>query len=143
MGATEASLGYGTVLKFQTGSPGVFATVEEMKDMPEFGEDSALVEVTHQESPQKRKEYIAGLKDGQDFTTQHNYISSPTQEAVRAAAGTTGKFQLVWSAAPTAVLTQEFDAVILGTKLSGPIEGAKMLSIHLKVSGEITETTLP
>ena len=141
MAATQASLGYGTVLKFETiAGSGTYDTIEEMKDMPEFGEESALVEATHQESPSGRKEYIAGLKDGQDFSAAFNYIKSATQEAVRAAGGTTRNFRVVWSASPTLTLTQTFAAVILGSRISGPIEGPKQLTVHLKVSGAITES---
>lgn len=136
--ATQAELGYGTLLKFETvAGSGTFVEVEELKDVPEFGDDFELIEATHQSSPDRRKEYVAGLADASEQTFQHNWIKSATQEAVRAAQGTTRNFQLVFSSTPTLTIT--FPAVILSAKITAPVASLKMLVIRLKPTGDFTE----
>lgn len=139
MAETQAELGYGTVLKFEmTDGAGDYQTIEEPLDMPEFGDDAELHEVTHQESPDSRKEYIAGLLDGSEQTFTFNYIRGTVQQAVRAALRTTRNFRLVYSTTPTLTIT--FPAVILSAKIDAPVNGPKHLMVRLKPTGDFTES---
>lgn len=139
MANTEAELGYGSVVKFETvDGGGTYVTIEEQRDLPEFGDDSDLQEVTHQESPDSRKEFIAGLAEGSEYSFECNYVRGTVQDAIRAARGTTRNFRLVYSTTPALTLT--FPAVILSAKISAPVNAAKALMIRLKISGDVTES---
>ncbi len=139
--ASNAALGYGTLVKFEvTDGAGDYTEIEEFKDMPESGGESALVEVTHQSSASKRKEYIAGFEDPEEQTLEFNWIRSAVQEAVRAAKGTTRGFQRYFPATDhAAALTQTGRAVILSAKVTAPVQGERKLMVKLKWTGVITE----
>jgi hypothetical protein len=65
---SEAQLGYGTKLRMgDGGSPQSFVEIGEVGDF-EDGDTIELVEVTNHQSPNSRREYIAGLKDGAEIS---------------------------------------------------------------------------
>lgn len=140
--ATKAALGYGSLVKFEvTEGAGDYTEIEEAKDIPESGAEHSIQEVTHQSSPGSRKEYIAGLADGEETTWEFNWIRSTVQEAVRAAEGTTRSFQRYFPATTyAAALTQTFSAVILSAKITAPVQDARKLMVKVKLTGAITES---
>ncbi len=73
MTASAAQLGYGTTLSIGDGlSPETFTAIAEVKDVSGFGVSLEQVDVTHLTSPQRKKEYIAGLGDGDTMTAKCN-----------------------------------------------------------------------
>lgn len=139
MAVTQAELGYGTVLKFEaTADSGTYTTIEEMQDGPEFGDDIEMVEASHQESPSRRKEYIAGWLDAAELAFAFQYIKSATQDAVRAALGTVRNFRYVFST--DTPITFTFPALILKAKLTAPMKEKKMFMLSIKPTGTITES---
>jgi hypothetical protein len=136
---SEATLGYQSYLAFETNaSSGVYLQVEECKDMPEFGDEYQEVDVTNQQSPGRRVEFIAGFAQGQEFTVECNWIKGTVQELVRAAQGTTRNFRMIYSTTPSTTFT--FGAVIKSAKVTGPVQEAKKLMITLRVTGTVTES---
>lgn len=74
---TQAMIGHGTL--FQTGddaSPQTFATLAEVTNItpPSIARDA--VEATHMQSPEKWREFIAGLKDGGELAVELNYVKT-------------------------------------------------------------------
>ena len=76
MAQSEAKIGYGTLLKFETAAgSGVFTAVAEVRNitgLPALETDE--VEVTHMESPDSIREFIAGLKTPGQLDFEINYI---------------------------------------------------------------------
>ena len=65
--ATNAFLGGITFARKDTGvSPNVYRSIEEVIDLPNFGETAPLVKATHFAST--AQEYIAGLADGDELS---------------------------------------------------------------------------
>jgi len=139
MAETDAALGFGSLIKIENpASSGTYVTIEEAQDLPEFGDDHELIEVTHQESPDRRKEFISGLAEGSEYSFSCNYIKGTAQEALRAAIGTTRNFRIVFPTTPNLTLT--FPAAVLSAKISGPMKSQMMLNVRLKITGDITES---
>jgi hypothetical protein len=136
---TGAKLGYGSLLKRGNGaSPEVFETVAEMHDIPDFGSEAALVEVTNFDSPSSTREYISGLLDGIQFTVTGNARLDSTSQLLVISdhnAKTLRNYQIhltsplgIWS----------FSALTLGWKISVPVAGAQQITFTYKVSGTLT-----
>jgi hypothetical protein len=86
---SEAQLGYGTKLRMgDGGSPQSFVEIGEVGDF-EDGDTIELVEVTNHQSPNSRREYIAGLKDGAEISFPVNYL--PGHATHNRATGLRGK----------------------------------------------------
>lgn len=136
---SQAELGYGSHLEFEvTDGLADFAEVEECGDLPEFGDEFQEVEATNQQSPGRRIEYIAGFAEGQEFTVECNWFKGTVQEALRAAAGTTRNFRMVYTTTPET--TFEGPAVIKSAKVSAPTKEIKKLMVTLRKTGEWTES---
>lgn len=82
---TEARIGWGGECWLST--DGTMGNLIELLEVVSFGlpdDQVDEVEATHLKSPNKRKEYIAGLADGGDIEVTLNYVpGSPTDIAVR------------------------------------------------------------
>lgn len=83
--ASAAKATQGTVLKISDGaSPEVFTTVGEVREVPDFGNEKPLVDVTNLQS--SAREYIGGLQDGASISFPLNIVRTDSgQAAVRTA----------------------------------------------------------
>lgn len=96
---SEARIGWGGKLYVATDD--TEATLTQLAEVRECGfpaDDVDEVEVTHLQSPNRRKEYIAGLRDGGEFNATLNYIPGSATDVLLTAAletGTTRKIRIV------------------------------------------------
>ena len=73
MTATAATIGWGTKI-FLADANGVLQQLQEVTEVPFPDDQIADVEATHLLSPNRRKEYIAGLIDGQTGDIIMNWV---------------------------------------------------------------------
>lgn len=88
---TEARIGWGGELHVSTDN--TEANLVELSEVREVGFPSSEAdehEVTHLKSPGRRKEYIAGLIDGGEFTATLNYDPGSATDLLLTAAQDTG-----------------------------------------------------
>jgi len=133
---SEAKLGYGTkMLMGDGGSPESFAEIGEMGDFEE-GDSIELVEVTNHQSPNGRREYIGGLKEGREFSFPVNYIPShPTHNRATGLRGRIGEVVTFRLEAPGESEGYEFFAVVMGVTRSFPVQGVMQMTVTLKKTG--------
>ena len=62
----------GTTIGYATTSGGIYTNFGEVTDVGDVGESSSPIDMTHAESPNGRREYIAGLADGNELTLTLN-----------------------------------------------------------------------
>lgn len=147
MAASQAQIGYGTLLKRGNGaSPEVFTPVAEITSITPPQAESDDVEVTHMESPGRTKEYIAGMVEAGEAAFKGNWIpGNATQDHLVGVladqkAGTVRNWQIVvppGTAAP-AGLTWSFSGYV--KKFNPDISVSDKLSFDasIKVSGAST-----
>lgn len=138
---TQATIGNWKMAVGTNASPSVLTDLEEVLDVSELGETSELQEVTNWDSTVGKKEFIAGLSEGDEFTVECNYRSesSSHQRAVRAAQGQTLPFRLTYQgSSPNNVFTG--DCVYLGYKMMPSQTEQSKVQYSFKISGDITET---
>lgn len=74
MAVSGAKLGYGTLLKRgDGGSPEVFTTIAEVRSITLPTQEREDVDVTHMESPNATREFIAGLADTGEASCRLNF----------------------------------------------------------------------
>jgi hypothetical protein len=140
---SEAIIGWGTKLKRGDGdTPEVFTQVPEVVSLDPADEEIEKVDVTHLDSPQKRREYIQGMIDSGELSFSVNMIPSNPQHAGLLAdknSGTVRNFQVVYPFDP--ILTVEFAAIVTGAKID-EVEGNTPLrrTFTLTLSGAQTES---
>ena len=88
---TEARTGWGGALFLATDN--TEATLTELTEVVDVGfptDETDEVEATHLKSPGRRKEFIAGLIDGGEFTATLNYVPGGATDLLLTAAKDTG-----------------------------------------------------
>lgn len=140
---TLAKLGYGSLLKKGNGaSPEVFNTIAEVMEVSGFGAERALIEVTNFDSANSFREYIAGMKDGVQFTIKATFLPNTTSQDFSTGlggdfeAGTAKNFKLIMTGT---LGTFTFAALVLGWKPDtiSPT-GAITATFTFKVTGSIS-----
>lgn len=97
--ATDARIGWGGKLLVSTDN--TEANLTELSEVREVNfpqEEVDEHEVTHLASPNRRKEFIAGMRDGGEFTATLNYVPGSATDLLLSAAledGTTRKVRMV------------------------------------------------
>lgn len=81
---TEARIGYGTLFYSDDGdSPGQWPLIAEVTSITPPGLSRDTVDATHMQSPEKWREFIAGLKDGGECQIEFNLVpGGATMEAM-------------------------------------------------------------
>lgn len=141
---SEAKLGYGTkLLMGDGGSPETFAEIGEVGDF-EDGDTIELVEVTNHQSPNGRREYIAGMKDGAEISFPVNYLPShATQSRTTGLRGKIGEVITFRIEAPGEPEGYEFFAVVMGISRSFPVQGVMQMTVTLKKTGSESYYAIP
>lgn len=96
---TEARIGWGGKLYVSTDNTEAnLAIIAEVRECGFPVDEVDEIEVTHLQSPNRRKEYIAGLRDGGEFTATMNYSPGSASDILLTGAledGTTRKIRIV------------------------------------------------
>jgi len=138
MAASNAILGFGT--KYLIGSdasPSVLTELLEVTDVvfPNLQGDD--VEVTHHQSPDRTREYIAGLIEPGECSVTVNWIPGNatdvrTQELHISGENKQHRITL------TNGVTWTFNGIVKGREPSTPIDDRATMVITMKVAGSVT-----
>lgn len=136
---TTAYLGYGAKVKFGDGaSPEVFATLGNLKDF-EDSESAELVETTNHSSTGSRKEYIAGLIDGDEITLPVNL--DPNDATHDRTTGLRAKLRQVVNfrfEEPQNSVGLQVAAIVIGVSNSYPVADVMTCEITIKKTGSVS-----
>lgn len=143
MAATEAILGFGTQWQLGDGAPSEsFTNIAEPHNINGVGTTFAIHDATHQQSPDFHKEYIAGLKDDDEFSVDCGYIpADATHDAVTGLWAVHNNRQranmkIIWPFSPAVTLT--FAALVTKVTVDAPLENLLMLKASIKPTGIMT-----
>lgn len=142
MVATRAIIGYLTKVYYaDTDSPGLFTAIEEVIEVTPPNAVVDDVDATHFTSPNRTREYIAGLIEGGEASFGMNRIpGSVTELALQALQSSAAKrmWRFEW---PNGTLW-DFVAHVKGYETTSPIDDRMTATCTLKVDGSTT-VTLP
>lgn len=138
MAASEASLGYGSKFKISdNASPGVFTEIAEVFNItpPNFEADD--VDVTHNQSPNRTRETIPGLKTPGDCSFEMNFVPGSASDILLLALLQSGEQRACQIEFPNAE-TWSFLAAVKGYEVSMPTDDKMTATVSMQVSGSIT-----
>lgn len=137
-----ATSGFGCVLQLgDGGGPELFNTIPGITNSA--GPDSKfdLIDVTSQDTPNGRREYIVGLGDEGEFSLDVNYMpQDPIQKQLVAAHRTRALVNMQFVMSDDDNTTLSFEAWITQFGTSSPLDGKLGSRMTCKVNGEITQT---
>lgn len=123
------------------GPPETFSAIGNMQDIDTPSASTDLIDVTDHDSPNRRKEYLAGLTDSDEVTFTLNWDPGDTvHDDVESRVGENANFELeLNNKIVTAGTTYTFNAVIRKFVGHAPINGQHTAEITLKPSGTVTK----
>jgi hypothetical protein len=113
-----------------------YVTVAEITGVSGFGASAAQVDVSNMDSAGS-KEFIAGLKEGSEFSFTGNSTGSATQSGllVDLQAGTKRNWKIIW---PTGLGTDTFAGILTKFDITADAASAVKFTASVKISGAIT-----
>jgi predicted secreted protein len=141
---TEADIGFGTAFKTGNGADPneIFTAMAEVTNITPPGMSRDTVDVTHEQSPEAWREFIAGLKDAGEVSIDMNFVPGGTDAAaLMAELSLTGKAakknrKIVFPDGSEFA----FKAILTGYEPDAPIDDKMSASVTFKVSGKPTLT---
>ncbi|MCK4302830.1 MAG: hypothetical protein KAY24_01175 [Candidatus Eisenbacteria sp.] len=140
MSATNASLGFGTVIqRGDIATPTNFAALAEMKDIsgPNIEVDSQ--EATHQQSPDDHKEFIPGLVDGGEVSVECQVVEDGTERG-NIIADLQARLTRYWRIVFPSGGYWTFKAFLTGFQAANPVQDIMTDSLSWKITGKPTWT---
>jgi len=133
-------VGIGFLLQMETGTPGTYANIGEVRSVKGPDETFDLVDFTHSLSPNGRKEWKPGLLDGGSLVADFNYTLDAYNTLRDVARNRTKKnFQLVLP--DTGLTTLTMPGYITGLPLNTPTPDRVSMELTIKIVGDITLTS--
>ena len=133
-----AVIGAGPQFKYKIGSASAFTLLPGVRSIGDTGQERPLVETTPLDK--LSKEYISGMKDGDEKDIMFNYeVGDAVQKAFRdaAKAGETVQIEIEYPNGTKA----EFSFVLLSFRVMNPEqEAALQCAVKGKVSGDVEWT---
>lgn len=145
MAASEARVGWGGSVSLSTDNTA--ANLQELVEVVSFGlpdESTDEVDVTHLKSPNRYKEFIAGLTDRGSVEVTLNYVPGSTTDTLISAARAAGDTRAVKFVIPDTDGTPAWEistfAFVQGYS-RGPVSAGDKIeaTVRLRITGEQTE----
>lgn len=135
---TNARLGYGTTIELADGSsPEAYVTLGEVTNATPPGDTVDQIDATHMQSPNRRREFIAGLIDGGEGSFDMNYDpGSVTDDLINAwlVSGEQRNLRLTY---PNLV-TETFPATPSSYTRTAPVDDKMTATLTVKKAGDTT-----
>jgi Lambda phage tail tube protein, TTP len=145
MAASEADIGYGSKFAIESdNSPNVYTELAEIFNITPPSMTVDQIDVTHMQSPLRRREFVGGLIDPGECSFEMNYVPGsvsdvrlnelldlPVGESRRRSCRITY---------PNAV-THTFDAELTGYEPTIPTDDKMSATVTFKVTGAVTRTS--
>jgi hypothetical protein len=128
---SEALLGYGSRFLIESlSSPNVYEDLGEVFNITPPSATVDQVDVTHMQSPDRRREFISGLIDGGECSFEMNYIPGPDERRRTC--------RIIY---PNSIV-HTFDAELTGYEPSVPTDDKMTATVTFKVTGSVTRESL-
>jgi predicted secreted protein len=141
---TAVSLGYGAEFWIDNSS-GVLTQCGEILGVPLPNEQVEEVEATHMASPNRTREFIAGLIDLGEASFDMNYIPGSASDILLREAKDSGEnrdYKVVLTETDGSQWKIEGQCFIKGYERAAPIDDRKTVSVTVRFSGAVTEAAV-
>lgn len=138
---TLATIGWGSEFHLDNAS-GVLTELAEIISVPFPNPQISDVEATHMKSPNRRREYIAGLIEDGEGTVEMNYVAgSATDILIRAAVedGVARSFKVVAPVSGGTTWEITGECIVKGYERTNPIDDRQTAVMTIRFTGSSTE----
>lgn len=138
---TEAAIGYGAEFWLENNS-GTLVQLDEIVAVTPPNSQTADVEATHMKSPNRRREYIAGLIDDGEGTFEMNLMPGSTTDLLIQQAQTEGDQRNYRIYIPDGAFGWRISGscIVKGYERKVPIDDRMMATLTIRFSGSADES---
>lgn len=142
MAASLALIGYGTRFFVEStaspgNSPATLVEIAEVKNVTPPNQQTDAVDVTHNTSPNRRREFISGLIDPGEANFEMNFVPNSASDLILQQLQTSGNIVTMRVKYPNNV-NWDFRASVKGYEITSETEGAMSAAVTLQVTGGVT-----
>lgn len=140
--ATSVKIGWGATFSIHNGT--ALELVGELTAISIPSSETAEVEATHFSSPDRRREYVAGLIDDGEGTFEMNLVPGSTSDVtIRAAqsAGATRTYEIVIPK-PTGTWKISGSLIVRRYERNVPIDDKMTATLTVRFTGAVTEVAV-
>jgi predicted secreted protein len=142
MAASQAMIGYGTLFSMEsTTSPGdcpiSYVPLAEIKNVKPPNQQTDEVDVTHNTSPLRRREFIAGLIDPGEASFEMNFVPGSQSDLRLQGLLTSGSNVNCRITYPNGV-NWDFLSLVKGYEITSATADAMVATVTLRVTGSVT-----
>jgi predicted secreted protein len=130
----DGMIGYGSKVRIGLGATPTWTELEFVGDLEMPDEQVDEIEVTHMQSPDRRKQFIAGLIDGGEVSIPMNYIAGNDSDVLLQtikASGETVQIEITLTATGTA---ETFAGFLKGYARTAPVNDKMMATATFRLS---------
>lgn len=138
------SIGWGAEASLHDGAtPGAMVELVGVFNLTLPNPQTDDVEVTHYKSPNREREYIAGLIENGEIQLEMNYVAGSATDLLLSAAKTSGEVRSCKIVVPTSTNATgwgfTFNTYVKGYERAIPVDDRQTAVATLKVAGAVTE----
>jgi hypothetical protein len=134
MAVANATIGYGTTFAFGDGAvPEVFTALAEVTDITPPSDSVDIIETTHMSSPNRTKEFVAGLNDPGECSFDIHFLPGVGDDALIQAkrnVGTKANYQIEYPSGAT----WTFAGILTGYAPTVPVNDRMTATVTFKVT---------
>ena len=135
---TQAAIGYTSIFELwdASASPPEFVTLGEVTSIspPQFTSDT--IDVTHMQSPGRKREYILGLISPGEASIEMNFVPGSASDELLRAVQTSGVATPAIITYPNGV-TWSFDALVSGYEVSVPVDDKMAVTVTMQITSDL------
>jgi hypothetical protein len=133
---TEATIGYGTAIRVGVGAGPTWTTLQHVLDVEWPMAEADEHEATAMDSPNRTKEFIAGLIDNGEVTIPLNWVpDSPTDTVLRTIQETGELVQIEFTANHVGATPETYAGFCKRYSRTSPVNGVQQAEVGFRING--------
>ena len=135
---TEATIGYGTQIRVGVGVGPTWTTIAELGDVEWPMAEADEHEATSMDSPNRTKEYVAGLIDNGEVTIPLNWVEDSDTDTVLTAIQQSGELvQIEFTSNAVGAVPETYVGFCKRYARTSPVNGVQHAEVGFRINGMI------
>ena len=135
---TEATIGYGTVIRVGVGAGPTWTTLQHVLDVEWPMAEADEHEATAMDSPNRTKEYVAGLIDNGEVTIPLNWVEDSDTDTVLTAIQQSGELvQIEFTANHAGAVAETYVGFCKRYSRTSPVNGVQTAEAGFRINGSV------
>lgn len=138
MSTTGVGIGYGALVRIGRGETPAWTPLVGVGDFDLPAGEADEVDVTSHSSPNRTKEYVAGLRDNGSLSIPLDYVPESDQDTLLRVLHRTGELIQIEITAVGATTPEVYAGFVRTYGRTAPVQGKSMATLTLRINGIVS-----